>query len=209
MDALAAIRQRVLVPLGLTEIKLAGFEPIDPLQLPVRYHFATREFRHDVGVHPSFKWVSPQLIDVSGSNLSTEWVAGGMLASARNLAECARALRDGLVVGPSAMKRLLSFQPTGETSGGEQAVSEGLFRGRYGGDVVIGHTGDVLGFSATMGWLEGEDMVLVLLANGGSMHSGTGAYFLAQLLADTQVIQRAKELAQSLRVKPPLKRHRP
>ncbi len=202
MDALAAIRQRVLVPLGLNEIKLEGFERVSPLRVPTRYHFATPEFLRDVGVHPSFKWVSRQLIDVSGSNLSTEWVAGGMLASARDLAEFARALRDGEVVGPIAMKRLLTFQPTGETSGGEQEVSEGLFRGRYGSDVLIGHTGDVLGFSATMGWLEGEDMVLVLLANAGSMHSGTGSYFLAQLLMDTQVIQRAKELARTLRVEP-------
>jgi hypothetical protein len=74
---------------------------------------------------------------------------------------------------------MLTFQRTGETTGGEQEVSEGLFRGTYDSVSVIGHTGDVLGFSATLGWLEDQDMVLVLLANGGSMHSGAGSYFLA------------------------------
>lgn len=191
-DASQVIRQRVLSPLGLTQIKLEGFEPIDPLRLPARYHFASADFLRDAGMHSSFRKVSERLIDVSRSNLSTEWTAGGMVASAHDLAEYALALRDGAILGPAAMKRMLAFRNTGE---GSAEVSEGLFRQRYGNEVVIGHNGDVLGFGASLGWLEGEDLIIVLLTNAGTMHVGEDGYSPSRLLRETDFIRRAKELA--------------
>lgn len=193
LDALAAIRQRILVPLGLSEIKLEGFEPIERSRMPARYHFATGDFVRTAGLHPSFRRVAPGLIDVSPSNLSTEWTAGGMVATARDLAEYARALRSGAIVGPAGLRRMLAFEHLGETQ-----VGSGLFRQQIGKDVLIGHSGNVLGFSAYVGWLESEDLIIVLQSNAGTMHAGKSSFSMSRLIEQPRFIQAAKALALEL-----------
>ncbi|MCG8399952.1 beta-lactamase family protein, partial [Bacillus atrophaeus] len=44
-DAVHELRARVLDPLGLADIRMEGFEPVDAGRLPARYHFDTPEFR--------------------------------------------------------------------------------------------------------------------------------------------------------------------
>jgi D-alanyl-D-alanine carboxypeptidase len=194
-DALVEIRERVLRPLSLSEIKMEGFEPIDPMRVPARYHFNTPEFRRDAGLHPSFRPVSASLIDVSSSNLSTEWTAGGLMATARNLAEFTRALRDGEIVGEAAMQRMLTFTPADEP--GEEA-GQGLFRETLENGSLIGYDGGVLGFGGVMGWVEGEDLVIVILTNVGTMHSGDEAYFPLKLVKTASFVSAARRLAREL-----------
>ena len=194
-DVLEELHHRLLDPSGLTEIKMEGFEAIDPLRIPGRYHFNTKEFQRDAGLHSSFQSVTPQLIDVSRSNLSTEWTAGGLMASARHLAEFARALRDGQIVSQAAMDRMMTFTPTDEA--GEQA-GQGLFRERLENGSLIGYDGGVLGFGGVMGWLEGEDLVVVILTNVGTMHSGDTAFYPLQLVRKASFITAARRLALEL-----------
>lgn len=197
-DAVREIHERVLAPLGLTDIRMEGFEPVDARRIPARYHFDTPDFRRDAGLHPTFRSVAPGLIDVSSSNLSTEWTAGGLLATPRDLAVFARALRDGAVVGPRGLARMRDFQPTGDDTDPGSEVGEGLFREKLEGGTLVGEDGGVLGFGAVMGWLEHEDLVIVVMTNVGSMHSGDAAYYPLKLVKTARFIDAARRLARVL-----------
>ncbi len=168
-EAVDEIHRRILEPLGLADIHLEGFEPVPEVQLPRRYHWATANFREDAGVNLAFSEVSADLIDASGSNLSVEWTAGGMVASAQDLALYVVALRDGILLEQESMDFMLDWFPVGE---GVQ-VGHNLFRRKYADSLaVIGHSGSVLGFTGSMYWVEGTDVVVAVVANVGTMHSG-------------------------------------
>jgi D-alanyl-D-alanine carboxypeptidase len=168
-EAVGEIHRRILEPLGLEDIRLEGFEPVPADQLPRRYHWATSAFREDAGVNAAFGEVRADLIDASDSNLSVEWTAGGMVASARDLALYVVALRDGVLLEPESMEFMLEWFPVGD---GVQ-VGHNVFRNEYtDGLVLIGHGGSVLGFTGSMYWVEGTDVVVSVVANVGTMHSG-------------------------------------
>ena len=169
-EAVDEIHRRILDPLGLADIHLEGFEPVPAEQLPHRYHWATSTFREHAGVNPAFSDVRADLIDVSSSNLSVEWTAGGMVASAQDLARYVVALRDGLLLKPESMDFMLDWFPAGD---GVQ-IGHNVFRSEYpDGLVLIGHSGSVLGFTGSMYWIEGADVVVAVVANVGTMHSGS------------------------------------
>lgn len=194
-EAVSEIHARVLAPLGLTDVHFEGFEPIDPARLPSRYHYGTAEFLRDAGLHASFRRVSPLLLDVSRSNLATEWTAGAIVATASDLARVALALRDGLIVSPAALQRMQSFKPTDDK---DEDMGQGLALDRYGSQTLIGHSGNVLGFSAVVGWVPDDDVVIALETNVGAMHSGESAYYLEKLLKESRVIEAARALAHEL-----------
>lgn len=197
-DIVDVLHNDLLEPLGLADIRLEGFEPIDPSRIPSRYHYDTPEFRRTAGLSPAFRLATPGLIDVSRSNLSTEWIAGGLLATARDLAAFTLALRDGRVVGPKTLARMVSFAPTGEAA---EEVGQGLFHERLADDWLIGYDGGVLGFGAVMGWLEHADLVVVIMTNVGMMHTGDDAWYPLQLVRSKAFVRAARQLAleQSLR----------
>ena len=194
-DAVAEIHRRILAPLGLDDIRFEGFEAVDASRLPSRYHFGTEEFLRDAGMHSSFRRIDRRLIDVSRSNLSTEWTAGAVLATATDMALFARALRDGLIVAPPGLKRMESFKPTDDK---DEDMGQGLALDRYGQERLIGYTGNVLGFGAAVGWVPGEDVVIALMTNVGAMHAGDSAYYPEKLLKDTRIIAAARALAREL-----------
>jgi D-alanyl-D-alanine carboxypeptidase len=191
-DAVLEIRERLLTPRGLTDIRFEGFEPVDAARVPSRYHFATADFVRDAGMHPTFRHVGGPLIDVSRSNLSTEWTAGAILATARDLALFARDLRDGRVVSAPALRRMTAFKPTDDR---DEDMGQGLALDRYGRERLIGYTGNVLGFGAAVGWIPGEDVVIALLTNVGAMHAGETAYYPEKLLKSSRVIAAARAVA--------------
>jgi D-alanyl-D-alanine carboxypeptidase len=204
-QAVTEVHERILAPLGLMDVRFEGFEPVDESRLPSRYHFGTADFLRDAGMHSTFHRVAGPsvhgpLIDVSRSNLSTEWTAGAMVATARDLALFARALRDGHVVGPAALARMSAFRPTDDK---DEDMGQGLARDRYGKEVLIGYTGNVLGFGAAVGWVPNEDVVIALMTNVGAMHAGESAYYPEKLLKETDLIVAARELARSLAPHPP------
>lgn len=196
------IHQRLLGPLGLADIRMEGFEAIDAGRIPARYHFNTPEFRRDAGLHASYRPVGHGWIDVSASNLSTEWAAGGMLATARDLAAFTVALRDGRAVGPAALKRMVDFIPTQDASDPGSEVGEGLFRERLEGGTLVGMDGGVLGFGAVMGWLEQGDLAIAVMTNVGSMHSGDAAFYPLKLVKSAAFVRAARNLAAELAPRP-------
>jgi D-alanyl-D-alanine carboxypeptidase len=194
-DAVSEIHQRVLQPQGLNDIYFEGYDSVDADRLPSRYHFGTAEFLRTAGMHASFRRVDGRLIDVSRSRLSTEWTAGAALATARDLALLARNLRDGRAVSDAALRRMESFRATDDP---DEDMGQGLALDRYGGQRLIGYTGNVLGFGAAVGWVPDEDIVIALMTNVGAMHAGDSAYFPEKFLKQTHLIAAARRLAREL-----------
>lgn len=191
-DAVREIHERLLAPRGLTDIRFEGFEPVDPARVPSRYHFGTADFVRDAGLHSSFRRIGGPLIDVSRSNLSTEWTAGAVLATARDLALFVRDLRDGQVVSAAALQRMVAFRATDDP---DEDMGQGLALDRYAREQLIGYTGNVLGFGGAVGWIPGEDVVIALLTNVGAMHAGNTAYYPEKLLKDSRIIAAARAVA--------------
>ena len=92
-----------------------------------------------------------------------------MVATARDLALYAVALRDGRLLSSQSMEFMTEWSPADE----RWQVGHNLFRHQYPeGLAIVGHYGDVLGFTAALYWVEGTDTVVAVLCNVGAMHSG-------------------------------------
>jgi len=168
------IRSRILRPLGLQLSYLDGFETARG-QRAKPYHRATPAYIEAAGRNPLFRPVRPGTIEVSRSNLSPEWTAGGMMSTAQELVNFMRAIRDGRLLRPQSLAFMLDAIPTGN---GDRMAGHGV--ARYG--AFAGHNGAVLGYSGTTGWLaDGSGAVMAALMNIGEMHSGEGFYSLRDL----------------------------
>ena len=168
-DVVDEIRKRILKPVGISDIYLEGFQVIPTDRVATRYHYATPEFKRDAGLEKSFKPVTADLIDVSSTNLSVEWTAGGMVATATDLAKYAAAFRAGKLLKPESMAFVKEWFP----AGGASKVGHGVFYlPDIGGHALLGHSGSVLGFTGSMLWYEDVDISVVVLANVGTMHIG-------------------------------------
>lgn len=182
------ISQHILQPLQLRDIYLEGFQPLPADRLATRYHYATAAFKRDAGVHPQFPVVNQHLINASASNLSVEWAAGGMAAAAGDLALYAAALSQGQLLSPESMALLQQWFPVSDNLD----VGHGVFKTRIEPGVsLIGHMGSVLGYTGSMQWLAGSDLVMVVLANVGTMHIGESLPSAASVASSRAFIEAA------------------
>jgi D-alanyl-D-alanine carboxypeptidase len=197
-SAESEVRRRILEPLGLTSTYLEGFEQEGSGTLPRRYHWATQQFIKVAGICPEFtqlRHCGQDLIDVTGSNLSVSWEAGGMISSPSDVVKFATALRDGKLLSSESLSMLQDWRPI---PNGENGL--GLFRmesSSTGQGKWIGHTGGVLGFAAAMWWSDEEDCVISVLGNIGSVHAGTVPSQAAAVAFNTGFLEIAKKLAAS------------
>ena len=191
--AQSEIRRRILEPLGMNHTYLEGFETARPHTSPRRYHWNTESFRKIAGICPSFTLPRENLIDATGSNMSVEWVAGGMLSSPSDLVTLALALRDGKLLSPSSLQVMKEWRP----AQGSSEMGHGLFRfdGPNGAGKWLGHSGDVLGFTGTWSWKEQGDCAVCILANVGSMHAGRVPSRASDILGKSAFLQLASDLA--------------
>ncbi len=190
--AVEEIHERILDPLGLKDIRLEGFEPVPEERVPHRYHWDTPTFRKTAGINAAFHQVRPDLFDATGSNLSVEWTAGGMVATARDLAAYGEALRDGRLLSPRAMAIFTEWFPINEVV----AVGHNFFRVAVPGrPVLIEHSGSVLGFTGELYWVEGTDVVVAVVSNVGTMHVGRSPASAPSVAADPQFVRLAIEVA--------------
>jgi D-alanyl-D-alanine carboxypeptidase len=189
------LHRQLLDPLGVHEVRLEGFEDVDTARLPSRYHYNTAIFRRDAGMSPYYRRQPPALIDVTRSSLATEWTAGGLVATPRDLATFTLALRDGRVVSPAALARMTRFRPTGDA---DEEVGEGIFRERVAGGWLDGYDGGVLGFGAVTGWIEGDDIVVSLATNVGMMHTGDDSFYPLKLVRSKPFMKALRRFAGTL-----------
>jgi len=144
------IRSRILQPLAMENTYFEGFEQPLADRTPRRYHWATDTFRNIAGMSPYFSRVRDNLIDVTGTNLSVSWVAGGMISNPRDLLKLAVALQNGRLLTTASMTTLMDWQDADE----EKDIGNGIFRLRHASasGTWVGHNGGVLGFSGALWW---------------------------------------------------------
>ncbi|MEM9317187.1 MAG: serine hydrolase, partial [Pseudomonadota bacterium] len=161
--------------LGLENTFLESFEDV-PGGYVNHYHYATPEFDRAAGVHRGFTQIRPYVVESTAGNLSPEWTAGGIVASASDLVKWAQELRDGTMLTPEMHREALSYYPPRERGDTRRQYLQGISKTKdyYDGHARLGHGGGTLGFSAGMYWLEDTDVVVVVLTNIGAMHSGLG-----------------------------------
>ena len=171
-DVMTEIRNRIFKPLKLDRIYLESFEEV-PAGLVHHYHYATPTFDKVAGIHPDFKEIRPYLVESSSANLSPEWVAGGMVASAENLVSWAHAIKNGKLLGTEMQKDVFNFHPPKSINNPNREYLQGISSSLnyYKGEKAFGHSGGTLGFTAMMFWLEDSEVCVVLLTNVGRMHS--------------------------------------
>ncbi len=144
------------------------------------------------------QWAQSDLIGVSLSNLSVEWVAGGIISSPSDILRLATALRDGKLLSPSAMEFLQRWQPAPGREGAQ--IGHGIFQWRSpsGYGTWLGHNGSVLGFTGALWWSsqeeEGTDCAVCVLANVGTMHAGKVKSSAPQVVMESRFLELAKEV---------------
>lgn len=170
-EVTAEIRRRILEPLGMQQTFMESFEAI-PGDIAHHYYYATPTFGREAGVHRAFPEIRPYIVESTAANLSPEWAAGGMVASAGDLVRFARALRDGKLLSPAMQQEMFTYRPPQD--GGNREYMQGIARSReiHERYPLVGHGGGTLGFITRMHWLEGIDLILVVMTNIGAMHSG-------------------------------------
>jgi len=175
-DVTVEIRSRLLEPLGLENTFLESFEEI-PGGYVNHYHYATPTFQRVAGVHRGFPEIRPYLVESTAGNLSPEWAAGGIVASASDLVRWAQELRDGELLTPEMLQEALTYYPPQQPRNSRSKYLQGISRtaSYYQDQTILGHGGGTLGFTAGMYWFEDSDIVVVFLANVGGMHSGLTA----------------------------------
>ncbi|QKX61054.1 uncharacterized protein TRUGW13939_08200 [Talaromyces rugulosus] len=189
----AEIRRRILEPLAMEHTFLEGFEPPNQGKLAHRYQWATDTFRDTAGICPSFPGARDgRLIDCTKSNLSVEWVAGGMVSSASDLTKFAVALRDGRLLSSESLDIMTTWRPATDSS----EMGHGIFRRRdHGTNAWLGHFGGVLGFTGALWWKEEGDCVISVLSNVGTMHAGKVPSSAAHVIIDSNILEIASQLA--------------
>lgn len=184
------LEQRILKPLGMDATELEGVAKKRPQSMSRRYHWATPPFFKTAGIASSYKAVAPGLLDVSSSNLSVEWAAGGIVSTASDIIKFMTALKFGRLLGSEVNQQMLAWLPA--HSGKQMGL--GIFRATTAYGSIIGHGGNVLGFSSTTWWFEEADCVLALLTNVGSMHSGTDVWCASKIFESTTLGLEAQKL---------------
>lgn len=181
------------MPLKMEDTYLEGFEAPQKKRLPHRCHYATEEFRKAAGVCLRFTEPRPGLIDASASNLSVEWVDGGLLSSPKDLLNFALAIRNGELLSTEATKLMQEWKNIG--AGDQIMIGLGLFRFQKDQETWLGHNGSTLGFTGCFLWAEDADCAIALLCNVGTMHCGEVPSDASTIAMKTEFLKLALELA--------------
>jgi D-alanyl-D-alanine carboxypeptidase len=189
------IRQRILEPLGMKHTFLEGHETGPEQDVAHRYHHATTQFQSTAGVAAAFPFVQDELIDVTGSNLSVSWLAGGYISSPSDLITFASALKNGQLLKSHSMMVLQQWRSTTLRN---HEMGHGLFRQHVPGHGTwLGHSGGVLGFGAQLWWAEGGDCVVSILSNAGTVLAGPVPGGTTGLLRESEFLDLARQLVKS------------
>ena len=103
-----------------------------------------------------------QLVNLSASNLSWDWTAGGMVSTTADLARFARAVFGGDLLSPASFTEMFTFVPT-DRPGLEEGM--GVYRTQSPNGELVGMDGQGPGASSLMMRLAAADLTVVVLAN--------------------------------------------
>jgi D-alanyl-D-alanine carboxypeptidase len=88
--------------------------------------------------------------------------AGGLVSTAGDLFRWCRALADGRVISRESVRQMMT--PAAETNGAMR-YGLGVYIWTVRGATMVGHTGQIPGFAAMVGYLPAHDVTIVALGN--------------------------------------------
>jgi D-alanyl-D-alanine carboxypeptidase len=148
--AAAEIRDRFLVPLGLTDTFFQGREPIGKVPAKGYWWLGTG--------YQGFADGSRKRPNTSGATVAH--AAGAMVSSARDISDWQDALLGGELLSDTSMELMLTFPR-------RSGYGLGMRRASLDGRPAIGHGGSLRGFVSIMYRLPREDLDVVVLTNLG------------------------------------------
>ncbi len=141
------LQKRILTPLKLTETSL-------PQDVPII-----------TGTVDGYQSLDGDLVNLTASNASWAWTAGGMVSTLDDLATFSDAVFTGSLLSPESFEEMFSF--ISEKPGFQLGV--GIYRFDSPAGAVLAMDGESAGFSSYMVWLPDLGVSLVMLGNlGGS-----------------------------------------
>jgi D-alanyl-D-alanine carboxypeptidase len=152
------LRARILNPLGLADTFLATGS-----EMPE-------------GVVDGYQVLGDELANVSMSNLSWIWTAGGMVSTTGDLMRFSRSVLAGDLLSSASHEELFTFAATDNPNKGE---GMGLYRITSTNGTMAGMDGSSAGFIAYMMWLVDEDITVVVLTNRAPDDGSTEAVLSA------------------------------
>jgi D-alanyl-D-alanine carboxypeptidase len=103
-----------------------------------------------------------RLVNLSASNVSWDWTAGGMVSTAADLTRFARAVYGGDLLSPASFADMFTFVPM-DRPGLEEGM--GVYRVRTPNGELVGMDGQGPGATSSMMRLAAADLTVVVLAN--------------------------------------------
>jgi D-alanyl-D-alanine carboxypeptidase len=103
-----------------------------------------------------------ELVNLSASNLSWDWTAGGMVSTMADLARFSRAVFAGELVSPASFKEMFAFFPA---KGPGYYEGIGLYKIDTPSGAMVGMDGSGPGANSAMMRLETADLTVILLDN--------------------------------------------
>lgn len=152
-----AVREQVVAPLGLTHTVYGAGGPL----IPGRVAGYTRDVK------------TGTVRNANPISSSIPAAAGGLVSTADDLRLWMRALVAGRLLDPVSLAAMETPGP--ELPGGSAAYRYGLglYVWRVRGEPMIGHTGQIDGFTAMVAYLPGQDATIVVLANDDEFDAQT------------------------------------
>ena len=133
----------------------------------------TLRYARDPAREPGVDWLysstnyiprahAQQRLCASTTEATTAWTAGGMLASAGDLARASDGVFHGSLLNDSSRREMTRFV---RTLGEPPEYGLGLGRLELGGEQVWAHTGDIYGFHADLAYLPDQHVTIAALIN--------------------------------------------
>jgi D-alanyl-D-alanine carboxypeptidase len=138
------LRSRILTPLNLTDTFLA-----DGGSIPE-------------GTVNGYQVLEGELVNVSSTNLSWAWTAGGIVSTTTDVLRFARAAYTGELLSPESFAEMVTFGP-GDKPGFSWGM--GLYQEETPNGRLVGFDGDGAGFTSYMSRHDEGDVTVVVLAN--------------------------------------------
>jgi CubicO group peptidase (beta-lactamase class C family) len=126
--------------------------------------------------------------------------AGALVSTADDLLGWMRALASGRAIGRESFRQMITPVQTPSPSPASERYGLGVYLWQVRGETMIGHTGQIPGFVAVVGYLPQHDITIIALANDDSFDARLVARRLAAIALGQpyQEVVRAKASQQEL-----------